>query len=171
MPRMSPGGDESSSIVFFLDKTQINKKLTIGHFVSIATMIEPNYRRILAVFGIGLGLFVGGIFYLPQPNNVVPEGITVEEYSKYQTSIVIASTAFKIAMTGVSICVSVIIYLCIPHIYDACHPHRIQPEVLPQIQRRESIQHLKPILKITPPLAPLPPLSSSPPAQLVASVV
>lgn len=135
-------------------------------------MIEPNYRRILAVFGIGLGLFVGGIFYLPQPNNVVPEGITVEEYSKYQTSIVITSTPFKVAMTGVAICISVIIYLCIPHIYDACHPHRIQPEVLPEPPRRESIKHLKPILKITPPIVPLaPPLSSSPPAQLIASVV
>jgi len=133
--------------------------------------MEPTYRRILIAFGIGLGLFIGGIFYLPQPNNVVPEGITVEEYSKYQTSVVVNSTPFKIAMTGMSICVLVIVYLCIPHCYDACGT-RIQPEVLPQIQRRESIKHLKPILKITPPIVPLPPpLSSSPPAQLVASNV
>jgi len=135
--------------------------------------MEPTYRRILIAFGIGLGLFIGGIFYLPQPNNVVPEGITVEEYSKYQTSVVVNSTPFKIAMTGMSIYVLVIVYLCIPHCYDACG-NRIQPEILPQIipQRRESIKHLKPILKITPPIVPLPPpLSSSPPAQLVASNV
>ena len=134
-------------------------------------------KLVIVTFIGGVIMFGVGISYLPEGPTQAPHGMTAEEYTSYRTSIIVNSTSFKIAMSGVGLCALCIVYLCLPHCYTSFRENyeyvmpsrRVIPEPLKEIVIPPE-KHLRPILKVTPQLTSQPPPSSSPPAQLVPQI-
>lgn len=131
-------------------------------------------KFVILTFLGGVVMFGVGIGYLPEGPAQAPYGMTAEEYSTYRNSIIVNSTPFKIAMSGIGVCCLCLCYLCLPQCYSCCRENydylipskRVIPEPLKEIVIPRE-KHLRPILKVTPQFTSQPAPSSSPPAQLV----
>jgi len=134
-------------------------------------------KLVILTFLGGVIMFGVGMAYLPEGPAQAPYGMTAEEYSSYKSSIIVNSSPFKIAMSGIGLCTFCILYLSLPQCYSSCRENyeyfmpskRVIPEPLKEIVVPPE-KHLRPILKVTPQLTSQPAPSSSPPAQLVPQI-
>lgn len=107
---------------------------------------------------IGAIIFAASIANLPTTGGQVPLGMDIDEYHKQQTNLILESTAFKVAMGGLSLCIASMLYILIVSVYNDIR------SILPRnIVKPLPVSSIKPIVSVVEPMTSIAdPVSSAP---------